>query len=161
MVRTNSLGQSGNEARMDLPESQMDENRIDSLAKQLAVAPSRRGVLRLMAGGALGALVSGLGLGSSGTGHIFPRSVEAAKKGNNQNSKQQKKDEPKSHQDVNAASNNDGGGNGGGNGGGGGGNGGGGGGNGGGGGGNGGGGNIPDNNPAGGNGGGNDGGANN
>src|SRR5215212_4949777 len=114
MVRTNSLGQSGNEARMDLPESQMDENRIDSLAKQLAVAPSRRGVLRLMAGGALGALVSGLGLGSSGTGHIFPRSVEAAKKGNNQNSKQQKKDEPKSHQDVNAASNNDGGGNGGG-----------------------------------------------
>src|SRR5215213_9411767 len=114
MVRTNSLGQSGNEARMDLLESQMDENRIDSLAKQLAVAPSRRGVLRLMAGGALGALVSGLGLGSSGAGLIFPRSVEAAKKDNHQNSKQQKKDEPKSHHDVNATSHNDSGGNGGG-----------------------------------------------
>jgi hypothetical protein len=113
MVRINSLGQSGNKARIDLPESQRGENRIDSLAKQLAVAPSRRGVLRLMAGGTLGALVSGLGLGSSGAGLILPRSVEAAKKGNHQNSKQEKKDEPKPHQDENAASNNDGGGGGG------------------------------------------------
>src|SRR5215216_6775276 len=102
MTRTNSLRQPSDDTRIELPESQVDENRIDLLAKQLAIAPSRRRVLRLMAGGALGTLVSGLGLGSSGTGVIFPRSVEAAKKGNNQNSKQEKKDKPSSREDVNA-----------------------------------------------------------
>ena len=83
MVRLTSLRQSNNDAHVELPESPTDENHIDSLAKQLTIAPSRRRALRLIAGGALGAFVGGLGLGSSGTGLIAPRSVEAAKKDDN------------------------------------------------------------------------------
>src|SRR5215216_86948 len=110
MVRTNSLRKPGNDASIEPSESQMNNNQIDSLAKQLATAPSRRALLRLMAGGAVGAVVSGLGLGSPGSGLITPRSaaaMEAAKKDkpdsvqekkDNPSSAQEKKDEPKSDQ---------------------------------------------------------------
>ena len=83
-VRPNSLGQSTvNGAITELRshrESQMEDNQIDSLAKQLATAPSRRALLRLTASGALGALVGGLGLGAPISGLFAPRSAEAAKK---------------------------------------------------------------------------------